>query len=403
MSSLSLRHRLSHALAAFALTVAGGAFLAGPLASPAAAAPAPANEPASFDAELKALREIVACDERVTDAALPEGVTTKWVNASCKDVKRRIANFKKRWLTKAQPFLAGIVPADIPKTVVYPFGGADLLTALTVYPAATSITTLSLEWVGDPRGITRMEAGELKSNVKTHHAFLQKLFYVNHNKTIDLQDLNQSPIPAPLAFALTALDLLGYEPIDARWFRFAADGTIEYLTPEMIAAFDATPAAKKQKARNEFFGNVEVRFKKSGDAAAPVQTWRHVRANLHDSEFKTSPVLAHLNTLGTIAGMTKAASYLIWREDFSVIRDYLLDHMTWMISESSGIAPYHAAAKGFVQDTWGTFEGNMFPGARKAELAFIDLWKTNEHKALPFTFGYPDKNDHDHMLVTRKK
>ena len=88
---------------------------------------------------------------------------------------------------------------------------------------------------------------------------------------------------------------------------------------------------------------------------------------------------------------------VIYAEEFGGI-----DQMRWMISESSGIAPYHAAEKGFVQDTWGRFEGNMFPGARKAELAFIELWQTNPQRPLPFQFGYPDKNEHDHMLVTRK-
>jgi len=389
------RHRSSPVLA-FVVT----ALAAFALAAPAHADPAEA--PASFMAEIQALRRVVACDERVSDAALPEGITAKWVAGACKDVKRRVGQFKKRWLDKAQPFLAGVVPADVPKTVVYPFGGADLMTALTVYPNASSITTMSLEWVGDPRGITRMDAAQLRGNVKTHHAFLVKLFQVNHNRTVDLQDLNQSPIPAPLTFALKALDLLGYEPTDARWFRFGPSGAIEYLTPSMIAELDASPAGKKQKARNEFFANVELRFKKSGVAGAPEQVWRHVRANLHDDELKGSPVLAHLESLGAIAGITKAASYLIWREDFSIIRDYMLAHMTWMISDSSGIAPYHAAAKGFVQDTWGVFAGNMFPGAKKAELAFIDLWRTNPQRALPMQFGYPDKNDANHMLVTRK-
>jgi len=371
--------------------------------STAAASADPGEAPATFDAELRAMRQVVACDERVTDARLPDGVTAAWVTGACKEVKRRVGQFKKRWLDKAQPFLATVVPADVPKTVVYPFGGADLMTALTVYPNAESITTMSLEWVGDPRGITRMDAGQLKTNVKTHHAFLVKLFQVNHNRTVDLQDLNQSPIPAPLAFALKALDLLGYEPTEARWFRFKADGAIEYLTPSMIAAHDASAEGKKQKGRNEFFANVELRFKKSGVEGAKEQVWRHVRTNLHDDQFKGSPVLAHLQTLGTIAGITKAASYLIWREDFSVIRDYMLDHMTWMISESSGIAPFHAAAKGFVQETWGVFAGNMFPGPKKAELAFIELWKTNPQQKLPMVFGYPDKNDANHMLVTRKR
>lgn len=361
-----------------------------------------AEGPAAFDTELKHLRRLVACDMRVEGVTPPEGLTLKAIDASCKKVKSQVARFKTRWLDKARPFLAGIVPADVPKTVVYPFGGADLLTALTTYPNLTTLTTLSLEWVGDPRAILKLDAGDLRKNLANQHAFLIKLFQVNHNRTVDLQSLNQSPIPAPLVFGLTALELLGYEPLSARWFRLNEDGTVHYLTPSDIAAFDGA-GGKRQKERNEFFAHMELTFRKQGDANAPVQTWRHMRVNLGDEELSKSPAIKYLENQGTIAAMTKAASYLMWRDDFSVIRNYLLNHMTWMISDTTGPTPYQAAEKGFVQETWGIFQGNMFAGARRGELAMIELWKTNPQRALPFQFGYPDQNEHDHMMVTRKK
>jgi len=363
-----------------------------------------AEEPASFASELAHLRRLVACDARVSDGVKPpEGMTLKQVDASCKKVRTQVERFRKRWLDKARPFLAKVVPADVVKTVVYPFGGADLMTALTTFPNLSLLTTMSLEWVGDPRAILKLESGDLRKNLGQQHAFLVKLFQVNHNRTVDLQELNQSPIPAPLVFGLTALDLLGYEPIAARWFHLDANGAVHYLTPSEISAFDATPAGKKQKERNEFFAHMELTFRKSGDPSAPIQTWRHMRANLHDDNLKDSAVLKYLESLGPITGMTKAASYLMWRDDFHVIRDYLLMHMSWMISDTTGPTPYQAAEKGFVQDTWGVFQGNMFAGAKKGELAMIDLWKTNPQQPLPFQFGYPDKNEHDHMMVTRKK
>lgn len=366
--------------------------------------PALAEEgPATFARELQHLRRLVACDTRVEGVKPPDGVSMKAIDASCKKVKAQIGRFKKRWLDKARPFLKEIVPNDVPKTVVYPFGGADLLTALTTFPDLETLTTMSLEWVGDPRRILELEGGELKKNLAQQHAFLIKLFQVNHNRTVDLQELNQSPIPAPLVFGLTALDLLGYEPVEARWFTLGDDGSVRYLTPSQIAAFDATPAGKRQKDRNEHFAHMELTFKKSGDPAARVQTWRHMRVNLGDDQLAKSPALKYLEKQGTIAAMTKAASYLIWREDFAVIRDYLLAHMTWMISDTTGITPYHAAEKGFVQETWGIFQGNMFAGSKKGENAMVEMWKTNPQRALPFQYGYPDKNEHDHMMVTKKR
>ena len=100
--------------------------------------------------------------------------------------------------------------------------------------------------------------------------------------------------------------------------------------------------------------------------------------------------------------MTKAASYLLWSDEFSVIRDYLLDHMTWMISDSTGPLPHHATAKGFQQDTWGKFVGSLFGGSGQGQKAMRDLFAKSPDKKLEFFFGYPDTGNNRHLLVTRK-
>ena len=64
--------------------------------------------------------------------------------------------------------------------------------------------------------------------------------------------------------------------------------------------------------------------------------------------------------------MTKAASYLLWRDNFSTIRDYLLDNMEFMVSDSTGIPPKFATKAGFVQEAYGKFN-ESFLGA-SAEL-----------------------------------
>ncbi len=94
---------------------------------------------------------------------------------------------------------------------------------------------------------------------------------------------------------------------------------------------------------------------------APVQILRHVSFNLDDFHLKADPgLLAHLNSKGKVASMTKAATHLLWDTHFSLIRGYLTDHTDWMISDSTGLPPRFATAAGFVQDTYGVFDG---PGA----------------------------------------
>jgi hypothetical protein len=102
--------------------------------------------------------------------------------------------------------------------------------------------------------------------------------------------------------------------------------------------------------------------------------------------------------------MTKAASFLLWYDDFTQVRDYLLHNLAWMISDASGIPPSYAGPAGFEQITYGEFTGPYFIQDEKNTRAeFVRLWKSQPHRALAFRFGYPDAEKHNHLMVTRPK
>ena len=115
---------------------------------------------------------------------------------------------------------------------------------------------------------------------------------------------------------------------------------------------------------------------------------------------KDAPMQAYLNSRKHIVAMTKAASYLLWRDNFATIRNYLLEHMEFMVSDSTGIPPKFAKKAGFVQDTYGRFAESFLGANEKYNEDFRTLWKTA--RPLSFRYGYLDKNLSRHMLVTRK-
>src|SRR5215831_11465791 len=81
-------------------------------------------EPHEFLDEAKALLVVGACAEGKAP------VKPEVYAAHCKTVGAARDDYKTKWLALANDFFRAHVPANIPKTVVYPFAGGDLSTAL---------------------------------------------------------------------------------------------------------------------------------------------------------------------------------------------------------------------------------------------------------------------------------
>ncbi|MBA3503954.1 MAG: hypothetical protein H0T65_26575, partial [Deltaproteobacteria bacterium] len=328
------------------------------------------------------------------------------------------ASYKRAWADQAGKFIAALRPADLPKTVVYPFGGGDLTSALVVYPDAQEITTISLEAAGDARIIESISKSQLADDIVTIGGDVRRLYRSAHSTTKSLQNAAHSELPGTLMFALAALAVHGMEPLSLKYFDIQPDGSLKYLTSgDLDRRAEEFLAAKHEKKRGKRsshgwveqdspFSNVEIQYRpRGGDGKAPVRTYRHIVANLDDAHMaQDERVLVHLRAKGKVSVMTKAASFLLWYDDFSKIRDYLLQSMTWMVSDASGIPPSYAGPAGFEQVTYGEFGGPYFiqdPKNTRAE--FVKMWKKQPLRALPFRFGYPDQDKKNHLLVTKPK
>jgi hypothetical protein len=216
-------------------------------------------------------------------------------------------------------------------------------------------------------------------------------------------------IPGQVAFFLVALAVHGHEPVSLRYFHVQPDGGLHYLSAEEIAA-EETAVPKRLKTRwtppdfSPAFADMELTFRPRGTRAdAPVRVHRHIGANLADSALRRDPgLLRYLESRGRVAAMTKAASYLLWRDDFKLIRSYLLDHMEFMVSDSTGIPPGIAVPAGFVVESYGRFSGSFLGANATYNEEFRRLFKSQPFRPLPFRYGYLDAGRRYHMVVARR-
>ena len=380
--------------------------------TPPAATSAPSPSPAAplegrdFADEARLLYRIAAC---AGDDALPEGIDAAVVKKHCDWLLPKMDAYRKRYLGEARPFLARLRPEGLPATVVYPFGGGDLLSALTAYPDATEITTISLEHGGDPRRLRGLDGPQLGVSLDLLRRTIRQLLVLDDSASESLMKIQRGGIPGQLAFFLVGLAIHGYEPVALRYFTLDPEGKVHYLTDEEIAASEKTRAHKLIAIWNapdfsEAFSNLELIFRPVGaKPGTPLRVHRHIAANLSDGPLAKDPrLLRHLEAKGHVAAVLKATSYLLWGEGFGKIRDYLLANADFILSDSSGIPPRYATKAGFVQETYGDFDGAFIPASRREAEAMKELWRSQPHRDLPFRFGYPDVNKKAHLLVTRR-
>lgn len=364
----------------------------------ASAAPLPVQPPlggVDFTPQALVLYRVAACGE----GDVPERLDAAVVARHCDELRRAYGDYKRSWVDQAEPFIAALRPKDLPPVVVYPFGGGDLASALATFPEASEITTISLEPAGDIRPVDRLPRDLLARELGVHRSHLERLFEKAHSRTDNLEKEAKTELPGEIVFDLAALVVHGDEPVSLRYFRLQPDGSVAYVTQADI------DAAKTASARHALFANAELRFRKAGVANAPVRILRHVSFNLDDTHLKADPsLLGYLNARGKVATMTKAATHLLWDSHFNVLRAYLSDHTDWMISDSTGLPPRVATADGFVQDTYGVFDGPAPFGAPDARDGddLKRLFASQPRRDLAFRYGYPDKNGHAHLVVTRR-
>jgi hypothetical protein len=355
------------------------------------ATPAVAAAPLDYVEQARTLAAVAAC---LPGAVRPARFDAQVIDAHCRLLAALQKGWRRRWLSRAKPFLERIVPADLPQRVVYPFGGGDLVTALVTFPAAVEISTLSLEPAGDPRAIDLIAPADLEEALVGVRLMAGSLFAVAHSKTTSMRRMAHAKFPGELTSSLVALVTSDYEPVSLRYFQVGPTGDLQYLSPAELQA------AGTDSQRALLFANMEIEFQPRGGAGAH-RVFRHFAANLDNRHLSADPgVLRHLEAKGPVTAMTKAASYLLWWQEFSQIRGYLLAHMVWMISDSTGIPSEEARAAGFEQIPYGRFEGPFLRRGGGPAVAFQTLWAEGA-QPLSFRFGYPDSEGNAHLLITR--
>ena len=280
--------------------------------------------------------------------------------------------------------------------------------ALTSFPDAQVLTTMSLELAGDPRRLkTLSDKKSLDQSLKALNEAATTTLMSNDSKSVNLSKIQRGDLPGQLSMHLMGLALHDQEPVSVRFFRIEDDGSLHYFSRGEIDALEGAKASKLKESWkapdfSPAFANVEVQFVPKGQPQAQRRIHRHIGANLSDDGLAKMPGLVkHLDQKGRVAAMTKAASYLLWNPSFGVIRDWLVAHAVFMISDSTGVPPRYWKKAGCSIETFGSFQKSFLGTWEGFQQELRDEFATA--KKLPMRFGYPDGSPEkrSHCMVVK--
>lgn len=292
------------------------------------------------------------------------------VAAHCRQLTAALARHRERWLEPVRAHFAGL-PAVA--RVFYPFAGADPMTVLAVYPAATDIVTVSLEPLKLPTDLGALSRARLYQALGRLRRAAGALLDASYSATRDLAGLT-ADLPL-LGVAFVGLAAVGATPVALRSFDLATDGSVVHPGPHL-----------------------EVELRLSSGATA---TWRHLVLDLSDHGLPPA-LTAHL-ARAPYAALVKAGAYLLWRRAFSRTLALVLAARL-IVADSSGPRPADARAAGFTLHPAGHFVTAALPtpdaGAERDLGALF-----SDAPALGFRFGYASTGaapDEGHVLIYQR-
>jgi hypothetical protein len=287
-----------------------------------------------------------------------------------KEFDKEWAQFENTQHLNIQAWREHALPADVTdhEPLFYMFSGPDFLYASAFFPNAPTYILCGMEPVGPVPDISTLSPAELAAALanlrKTVESSLDWSFFITKKMKTDLAGSR----------------LTGTLPI-LYVFLARTNCTIESVIPVRLdAAGNFTEETKKT------IPGVRIVF--SSDESA-TQTLYYFTTDLSDWSVKANPgFLEFCKKQGRGTSLLKAASYLLHRNGFSIVRDFLLQQSDLILQDDSGIPFHDFPPEHWTLQLYGHYAG---PIALFKEFPQPDLAKAYAEANPPmlgFSFGY---------------
>ncbi|MBE3112629.1 MAG: hypothetical protein IMZ46_19315 [Acidobacteria bacterium] len=277
-------------------------------------------------------------------------------------------------------------------TLFYPFGGPDLATAFVLFPGATTIVLLGLEPVGNLPDFARnaeKERQEFFTDLGTLTSdFLMRGYFITMHM-MDTYSLGN--VDGALPVVGFFLKRGGYSVVD-----------VKRLAPDEKGGWIETPYERLAKRPRRPYG-VRIDYLKPGDSA--LRSVYYFSCDVANNAFqRDSPLYRFCAGLGNMTTFIKAGSYLLHWENFSTLRNLILDRSLFVLEDDTAV-PYRFFKRGGWEVTlFGRYATPVkdFTNVEQKDLRQAYEDPSGSVRPLPFHFGYRWRTQVDNLLLAKR-
>ena len=359
---------------------------AGAAARSGAPTPAQAAPSADYDAMATDTARVLA-GLAPGDAPRFDAVTTRpaW-RAYRDDVDRKWSQLQKDRFSVMRAWSdREVAPAVGPcDTLLYPFGGPDLINAYVLFPGCSRYLLFGLEPVGSMPALDGMGPQALDMLLAELRASLSDVFVRDYFITREMM----TELKTPGVNGTLPLLLVFLARLDARLVDIRLESPWAGPEPALNAEQAPGPSASAARRQPQKPTTVTIRFTVPGSTR--VQTLTYARVRMEDAEFvKQEALLAYLDRHAPFTTLLKSASYLLHDNQFSKVRGVVITGSRAVLQDDTGV-PYRFFDKAAWRvSLYGRYSAPVkdFNYGRQPDLEAA-YRATAAVRELPFAFGY---------------
>lgn len=265
------------------------------------------------------------------------------------------------------------------RVAYYMFSGPDFPYVDAVFPDAAVYILSGLEPVKKPARLTELE--QSGPTLKQLLASLNTYFSLGFFKTEEMRAKQVFAGLTPLLMALIARSGNTIQTVET--FHLGEDGKPVY-----------------DNQTSDQPDGLKIVF---ANSRAQTKQLYYVGIDLSNESRKLEAFLRFCRDIGDGDSLLKSASYLLHREDFSKVREFLLAHSTILVEDDSGIPVRYLGFTDWTLSLFGRYQAPLgkFETYYQPELA--SMHQPAKFKSYTFGMGYLGQVGGSHLLVARRR